>query len=119
MINPLAPWCLVKVREMAQQTCCIADSEQVYQVQIAGAPTPPILIDSSPLANRAALLIWNEGPNLVRVYPNNAAMIFSQGFPIAANAGIILSVGPGVKHYGACAAGLTSQVTVIEVGVTQ
>ncbi len=112
-------WCSFEQAKAALMQCCVADSEQVYQVAIPGQGSTPVQIDSGMLGNRAAFLFWNDGSNLVRIMPNNPQMTFAQGFPIYPQTGLILVVGPQVKHYGLCAAGLTSTITAIEVGVTQ
>ena len=104
---------------MAATACCIADSEQVYVVTVLGAPNAPTQIDSAALSNRAAIAIYNDGSNRCEIMPNNPQMAYGQGFPILAGGlPLILTVKPGVKHYAMCAAGLTTTLRILELGVT-
>lgn len=100
--------------------CCIGITAQVYQKTIAATPLPPTWIDQSPLSNRKVIAIYNNGPNIVEIAPNNNQIAFGKGWPIPVNGEpLVLEVAANVKHYGVCAAGLTTDLRVYEMGNDQ
>lgn len=93
--------------------CCVATDETEYQVSVGNGT--PVQLNVSALSDRKTIAYYNYGPGIVEFRSINQ-FTFGQGFPIPVGQPVAYAIGPGIKHYGVCAAGQTADLRVLELG---